>query len=34
VEDIEILNAEKLIAFKIGENNYELDLKQKRKPKN
>lgn len=33
-EDIEILNKEKLISFKIGENTYEIDLKQKRKPKN
>lgn len=32
-ENIEILNKEKLISFKIGENTYELDLKQKRKPK-
>lgn len=33
VENLEILNAEKLISFKIGEETYELDLKQKRKPK-
>ena len=32
-ENIEILNKEKLISFKIGENTYEIDLKQKRKPK-
>ncbi len=33
VENVEIVNKEKLIQFKIGENVYELDLKQKRKPK-
>lgn len=33
VENLEILNEEKLISFSIGENTYELDLKQKRKPK-
>lgn len=33
-EEITILNKEKLISFKIGENTYEIDLKQKRKPKN
>ena len=33
-ESLEILNKEKLISFKIGENTYEIDLKQKRKPKN
>ena len=33
-ENVEILNKEKLILFKIGENTFELDLKQKRKPKN
>ena len=33
-ENVEIINKEKLISFKIGENLYELDLKQKRKPKN
>lgn len=32
-ENVEILNKEKLISFKIGENTFELDLKQKRKPK-
>lgn len=32
-ENVEILNKEKLILFKIGENTFELDLKQKRKPK-
>lgn len=32
-ENVEILNKEKLISFQIGENTYELDLKQKRKPK-
>lgn len=33
IENLEILNEEKLISFSIGENTYELDLKQKRKPK-
>ena len=33
VENLQILNEEKLISFSIGENTYELDLKQKRKPK-
>jgi hypothetical protein len=33
-ESVEITNKSKLIAFKIGEDNYELDLKRKRKPKN
>lgn len=32
-EDIEILNVGKLIAFRIGDENYEIDLKQKRKKK-
>lgn len=32
-EDIEILNVGKLISFRIGEKKYEIDLKQKRKPK-
>lgn len=32
--DVEITNKSKLIAFKIGEDSYELDLKRKRKPKN
>ena len=32
-EDIEILNVGKLISFRIGEEKYEIDLKQKRKPK-
>jgi hypothetical protein len=32
-ESVEITNKSKLIAFKIGEDNYELDLKRKRKPK-
>ena len=31
--DINILNKGKLISFKIGEDTFELDLKQKRKPK-
>ena len=33
-ENIEILNAERQIAFSVGENKYELTLTQKRKPKN
>ena len=33
-ESVEITNTSKLIAFKIGEDSYELDLKRKRKPKN
>ena len=33
-ENIEITNKERQIAFKIGEENYELTLIQKRKPKN
>lgn len=33
-ENVEILNKERQIAFKIGENSYELTLVQKRKPKN
>jgi hypothetical protein len=31
--DVEITNKERQIAFKIGENAYELTLVQKRKPK-
>lgn len=34
VEDVEILNKSKLIGFKMGTDNFELDLKRKRKPKN
>lgn len=33
-ENVEIVNKERQIAFKIGENAYELTLVQKRKPKN
>ncbi len=33
-ENVEITNKERMIAFKIGENAYELTLVQKRKPKN
>ncbi len=33
-ENINILNKERQISFKIGENDYELTLIQKRKPKN
>jgi hypothetical protein len=33
IESLEVLNPEKLISFSIGGNTYELDLKQKRKPK-
>lgn len=32
-KDIEILNVGKLISFRIGEEKYEIDLKQKRKLK-
>lgn len=32
-EDIQILNVGKLISFRISEEKYEIDLKQKRKPK-
>lgn len=32
-ENIEILNPGKLISFSIGTEKYEIDLKQKRKPK-
>lgn len=32
-ENVTILNKERQIAFKIGEDNYELTLVQKRKPK-
>lgn len=32
-ENIEILNAGKLISFSIGDEKFEIDLKQKRKPK-
>jgi len=32
-ENVEITNKERQIAFKIGENTYELTLVQKRKPK-
>ena len=31
--EVEILNKSKLIAFKIGSDSYEFDLKRKRKPK-
>ena len=33
-ENVEITNKERQIAFKCGENSYELTLVQKRKPKN
>ena len=33
IENVEITNKERQIAFKIGENAYELTLVQKRKPK-
>jgi hypothetical protein len=33
VENVEIINTEKLIQFRIGENTFEIDLKQKRKAK-
>ena len=32
--DVEITNKSKLIAFKIGDDNYEFNLIRKRKPKN
>lgn len=32
-ENVEVLNVGKLISFSIGEEKYEIDLKQKRKPK-
>lgn len=32
-ENVQILNVGKLISFTIGENSFEIDLKQKRKPK-
>lgn len=32
-ENVEVLNVGKLISFQIGEEKYEIDLKQKRKPK-
>lgn len=32
-EDVEITNIERMIAFKVGENRYELTLIQKRPPK-
>lgn len=32
-ENVEITNKERLIAFKSGENDYEITLTQKRKPK-
>jgi hypothetical protein len=32
-ENVTITNAERQISFKIGENDYELTLVQKRKPK-
>ena len=34
VENVNITNKERQIAFKIGENDYEITLIQKRKPKN
>lgn len=33
-ENVEITNKERMIAFKIGEDNFEITLIQKRKPKN
>lgn len=32
-ENVQVLNIGKLISFTIGDNTYEIDLKQKRKPK-
>lgn len=34
VEDLEITNKERMIAFRIGEERFEVTLTQKRKPKN
>lgn len=31
--DVDVKNVEKTIMFKVGENTFEIDLKQKRKPK-
>ena len=33
IQNLEVTNKERQIAFKIGENSYELTLVQKRKPK-
>ena len=33
IENFEILNAERQISFKIGDETYEITLAQKRKPK-
>ena len=33
-ENVEITNKERMIAFKIGDDNFEITLIQKRKPKN
>ena len=33
-QDVKITNKERQVSFKIGENDYELTLVQKRKPKN
>ena len=33
-ENLEILNKERQIGFKVGENSFEITLTQKRKPKN
>ena len=33
ITNVEIVNKGKLISFTLGDNNFELDLKQKRKPK-
>jgi hypothetical protein len=34
IVELQVVNPEKLISFKIGENTFELDLKQKRQKKN
>lgn len=33
VRNVQVVNKGKLIAFDLGENSFEIDLKQKRKPK-
>lgn len=33
VENVQVLNKSKLISFRIGADDYEIDLKRKRKPK-
>ena len=33
VKDVNIINKQKTIAFKVGDDDFEIDLKRKRKPK-